>query len=233
MSKNSGGYMGVQVGKLGPAIGSMWKGRNVFRAYNPFVKNPRTEKQQLNRAVFKTLTELASAFAQASNHGYKRLAYSLRTTTRGLFMRDNKAAVHANSVESVTVDYAELKISDGELPNVQFGAPHFDDPQTVQVAWETNEEVAGADLADIVGVFVYCPDAKCGVMAPLMGQNAAKRDDKTIAVLVPAYWSGMKVHVWGFCKTAVEEPTYIDALGGYVYPNQCSDSVYVGTGNIG
>jgi acetyltransferase-like isoleucine patch superfamily enzyme len=30
----------------------MWKGRNIYRAYNPFVKNPRTEKQQLQRARF-------------------------------------------------------------------------------------------------------------------------------------------------------------------------------------
>ena len=57
MSKNSGGYMGVQVGKLGPAVGSMWKGRNIFRAYNPFVKNPRTEKQQLQRARFSVIAK--------------------------------------------------------------------------------------------------------------------------------------------------------------------------------
>ncbi len=40
MSKNAGGYMGIQIGKLGPAVGSMWKGKNVYRSYNPFVKPP-------------------------------------------------------------------------------------------------------------------------------------------------------------------------------------------------
>ncbi len=34
--------MGIQIGKLGPAVGSMWKGKNVYRSYNPFVKPPPT-----------------------------------------------------------------------------------------------------------------------------------------------------------------------------------------------
>ena len=32
--------MGIQIGKLGPAVGSMWKGKNVYRSYKPFVKPP-------------------------------------------------------------------------------------------------------------------------------------------------------------------------------------------------
>ena len=190
--------MGTQVGKLGPAVGSMWKGRNVYRAYNPFVKNPRTEKQLLVRARFKTMADLARAFAQATNFGYKRLANNLHTTTRGLFHRDNWPAVHANTVDSVTIDYADLVCAKG----------------------------------DIVILFAYCPDAKCGVMSPTTGQSVAKRSDGSVSLDVPAYWNGMKVHVWGFAITSVQEPTYIDAYGGYIYPNTVSDSLYIGTGNI-
>ena len=33
MSKNCKGYMGDQIGKLGPAVGSRWKGKMIYRAY--------------------------------------------------------------------------------------------------------------------------------------------------------------------------------------------------------
>ena len=67
MRKNSGGYMGIQIGKLGPAVGSMWKGRNVYRSYNPFVKNPRTPEQLKAREKFTILTQLARMFSPASS----------------------------------------------------------------------------------------------------------------------------------------------------------------------
>ena len=56
MSKNAGGYMGIQIGKLGPAVGSMWKGKNVYRSYNPFVKTPHTPGQQEQRASLSSRT---------------------------------------------------------------------------------------------------------------------------------------------------------------------------------
>jgi len=223
--------MGTQVGKLGPAVGSMWKGRNVYRAYNPFVKNPRTEKQLLVRARFKTMADLARAFAQATNFGYKRLANNLHTTTRGLFHRDNWPAVHANTPDSVTIEYADLVCAKGDLTPVRFGTPQFDTPQQIDVSF--NRDVFGnATDDDIVILFAYCPDAKCGVMSPTTGQSVAKRSDGSVSLDVPAYWNGMKVHVWGFAITSVDEPTYIDAYGGYIYPNTVSDSLYIGTGNI-
>lgn len=40
MSKVSKGYMGEVIGKLGPAVGRQWKGKNVMSAYQKFPHNP-------------------------------------------------------------------------------------------------------------------------------------------------------------------------------------------------
>ena len=69
MSKNSQGYMGPQIGKLGPAIGYLWKGRQVFRGYNPFVKDRNSEKQQLVRTRFKAVNSLMNSIGAAVNLG--------------------------------------------------------------------------------------------------------------------------------------------------------------------
>lgn len=65
MSKNTQGYLGPQIGKLGPAVGFLWKGRNIFRSYNPFVRNPKTPAQVEARAKFKLLAQTARLLSQA------------------------------------------------------------------------------------------------------------------------------------------------------------------------
>ena len=232
MSKNASGYMGVQVGKLGPAVGFMWKGRNIYRAYNPFVKNPNTEKQQLHRALFKAMSALSTQFAVAINRGYKQKADNEHTTTRGLFIKANKGAVHANTVDSITIDYADLIVSSGSMNCPRFGTPQFDTPQQVDVSFNT-DLIGCATNDDKIALFVYCPDAKAGIISPLSGMNMAKRSTGSVSAVVPAYWSGMKVHVWGFALAGVDEPTYIENYGGWMYPQMASDSIYIGTGNIG
>ena len=226
MSKNSGGYMGVQVGKLGPAVGSMWKGRNIFRAYNPFVKNPRTEKQQLQRARFGVIAKLATSMSNVVNFGFASKASQERNLPRALFIRENMPCVHANTVDSVTVDYADLVVSRGGLDTPRFGTPQFDTPQQVAVSFST-AVVGCATDDDHVCLGVYCPDARECVF-----DKSAKRSDGSAVVDVPAYWNGMKVHVWGFALAGVDEVTFIPNYNGNMYPGQTSDSVYIGTGNI-
>lgn len=65
MSKNTQGYLGPQIGKLGPAVGFLWKGRNNYRSYNPFVRNPKTPAQVEARAKFKLLAQTARLLSQA------------------------------------------------------------------------------------------------------------------------------------------------------------------------
>jgi hypothetical protein len=209
----------------------MWKGRNIFRAYNPFVKNPRTEKQQLQRARFGVIAKLATSMSNVVNFGFASKAGQERNLPRALFIRENMPCVHANTVDSVTVDYADLVVSRGGLDTPRFGTPQFDTPQQVDVSFNT-DLLGCATADDKIALFVYCPDAKAGILSPLSGASMVKRSAGSISVDVPAYWSGMKVHVWGFALAGVDEPTYIDDYGGWMYPQMASDSVYIGTGNI-
>lgn len=62
-----------------------------------------------------------------------------------------------------------------------------------EVAFDTKEEIDKTSLDDQVYLFVYCPDTKGGILsAPV------KRSVKSISIMVPSYWGGMKVHLWGF-----------------------------------
>lgn len=203
-------------GKVGTVVGSFWKGIPVMRAYVRHIHDRKNTSQQLVRARFATLSEMTSAFLSAIRIGLHNDASLCQTTEGNVFVRKNWGAVQATTPDAVTVDYADLTVAHGSLTNVQFGSAQFDNPQQVDVTFETLEEVEGTSLDDLVYLFVYCPDAKGGVMAA-----PVKRSVKRISLMVPAIWNGMKVHVWGF------------TLGnGFSNAGAMSNSTYIGSGNI-
>ena len=207
--------------KIGTVVGQRWRaGQYTTRAYVKDVRNPRTTKQQLQRAKFATLGRLASEYQVASELGFRPLLSSKPTTAVAEFVKRNSGAVHANTVDSVTVDYADLIIAAGGLTNVRFGTPQFDSPGQVDVSFTENMgSGVHTALTDLVYLFIYCPDAKCGLLS-----DPVQRSERSISVNTPAYWNGMKVHVYGFTVGADSDKKYTGRV---------SDSMYIGTGNIG
>ncbi|MBO4587005.1 MAG: hypothetical protein J5677_04220 [Bacteroidales bacterium] len=203
-------------GKVGTVVGSFWKGIPVMRAYVRRVRDRKNESQQLVRARFITLGELSSAFLAALRLGFLNEAARNRVTESNIFVKKNWEAVQAATPDSVSIDYTALVVAKGPLHGVQFSAPQFDNPQQVSVVFDPNDELPMVDDNDDIYVFVYCPDSKSGVLgAPV------KRSVGRATVDVPSYWSGMKVHAWGF------------AVGGGIdNAGAISDSAYLGSGNI-
>lgn len=204
-------------GKVGTVIGSFWKGIPVMRAYVRRIHDPKNSAQRQIRARFRAIIDLSSAFLAALRIGFKNVAASNHVTEGNVFTSKNWDAVHTDGGGSVTIDYSALVVSEGPLPEVLFGAPQFDNPLEVDVAFAANADSPKASADDDVFVFVYCPDARGGVLS-----SAVKRSVESVSVNVPAYWNGMKVHVWGFARGTAEDNK------GLV-----SDSTYIGTGNIG
>ena len=221
MGKMKMGILSDFRNKIGTVVGQRWRaGQYTTRAYVKDVRNPNTTKQQLQRAKFSTLGKIASEFQVACELGFRPLLGSKPTTAVAEFVRRNNGAVHANTVDSVTVDYADLIVAAGGLVNVRFGTPQFDTPLQVDVSFADNMGSGiHTALTDLVYLFVYCPDARCGILT-----DPVQRSEHSISAEVPAYWNGMKVHVWGFTVSADSDKKYLGRV---------SDSMYIGTGNIG
>ncbi len=221
MGKMKMGILGDFRNKIGTVVGQRWRaGQYTTRAYVKDVRNPNTAKQQLWRARFKTLGTLGTEFQVATELGFRAILDKKPTTAIGEFVRRNKEAVHANTVDSVTIDYADLVIAHGGLTNVRFGTPQFDTPQQVDVSFADNMGSGiYTSLDDLVYLFVYCPDAQCGILS-----EPVQRSERSVSCDVPAYWNGMKVHVYGFTVGADHDKKYTGRV---------STSTYIGTGNIG
>lgn len=223
MSKYSQGYMGPQIGKLGPAVGRRWRGKNVMVAYQEFVRNPKSLDQQKVRARFAKLTHMTTMFREICNIGFAAASQGTTMDGANLFVKRNWSNTSAVTPDEVTVNYSQLKLSEGALPTPSFGAPDFNTEGQVDVTWTANLGPLFAGSDDKVYIFVYQPDTNQCVMT-----YPYKREALAAAINVPSLWSGMKVHIWAFL---VGNTDFVD---GEVETNKgmVSETIYVGTGDI-
>lgn len=224
MSKNAKGVLGQQVGKVGPVVARKFRNLEVYSAYQPNVKNPRTSKQQLNRLRFATISGLAHGFGCAVRLGFGAAVRGTKESMRNRFTRLNIPYVTASGVDSVDVDYTAFVVAQGGLCPVHFNTPLFDTPMTVEVNFdEMNANACQKTANDKVYVVVYSPGANLAVVG-----EGVKRSEGSVQVKVPSNWNGSKVQVYGFVRNDGEANTELDIAAG-----ECSDSQYIGSGTIG
>ena len=216
MGKVQMGILDGFVGKVGTVVGSFWKGKPVMRAYKRQISDADSEAQQLVRTRFGAITSLAGAFHSAIILGFKEVAKRKKWTEGDIFVNENWGAVSADTPGAAVAAYSEMIIAKGNLPEAQFGAASFADPLNVEVPMTDSSGVIGADSHDNVYLFVYSPEAGAGMLS-----HAANRSDASIALGVPAYWNGHRVHVWGFAIGA-----------GTDNKGVISNSRYLGAGTI-
>ena len=220
MGKLRGNLFGNFQGKIGLTYGRMVHGVNLG-ANMPTSRGkgfPYTSAERDRQLRFKTLAQLASAFQAANNLGLKAKAKQI-----GPLVSPFDAFIHVN-YEAVTVegsqaevDFGSLMCSLGKMPAVNFGNASFAEPGRVSVTFTPSADTPGTDAQDKVYLFVYQPDTNQGLLsAPVL------RTTGTLTMNVPASWTGMTVHVYGF------------AIGdGRDNKGISSDNAYVGTGDIG
>ena len=222
MSKNTQGYLGPQIGKLGPAVGFLWKGRNIYRSHNPFVRNPKTPAQVEARAKFKLLAQTARLLSPAINLGYAYKADAERNTTRALFTRDNYHLLSYDQGQP-DIDMTLLSLADGPLTPVAFGTPSISD-LTLTVPIANSYSGIGCALdSDRVHLLVANRSKDMAILV------SAARTDTQLQAALPDTFSGTQVELYGFVTTSVTEPTFIPAYNGNVYPKMSSISTHIAT----
>ena len=225
MSKNTQGYLGPQIGKLGPAVGFLWKGRNIYRSHNPFVRNPKTPAQVEARAKYKLLAQTARLLSPAINLGYAYKADAERNTTRALFTRENYHLLSYDQGQP-DIDMTLLSLADGPLTPVAFGTPSLSD-LTLTVPIANSYSGIGCALdSDRVHLLVANRTKDMAILV------SAARTDTQLQASLPDTFSGTQVELYGFVTTSVTEPTFIPAYNGNVYPKMSSISTHIATMQI-
>lgn len=224
MSKNAKGVLGQQVGKVGPVVARKFRNLDVYSAYQPNVKNPRSKKQQDNRLRFATLSRLAHGFGCAVRLGFTADVRGTKESPRNRFVKLNAGVVTASGPDSAEIDFTAMVVARGGLCPVRFGSPEFDTPMEVSVPFDELQANACQKTAnDKVYIVVFSPDDNLAVVSEGVVRSAQK-----VIAKVPSRWNGTRVQVFGFVRNDGEANTEFNIAAG-----ECSDSQYVGSGTIG
>lgn len=239
MAKQRGPVASTFSGRVGNVVGAKLKGGEyVTRSYQPSVKNPNTLRQRVSRLRMATAAKLAAGMAPAIVAGYGKASGSTKMYPRNMFVRDlvSMDGMGAIAVENeqATITYNMVKVAPriGINATPICSAPNFEEPHLVSIP------VSGQPVTDIMPagkmglVFaVYNADRNATIIkmvdAPLTGIT-------NVSVSVPLSWAGETAHVYSFHKWIPESGNDIATdTEPWKYPAETSESVYVGTGNIG
>lgn len=214
--KIRGNLFGGYTGKLGLNYGRYVHGINLG-AMMPTERKSSTSEQKDQQLRFGALGALASAFLTSIREGLKVVAKTIGPLVSEFdaFVKINRDAVTCIG-GAVEVDYGNITIADGHLPQVGFATADFEVPLTVKVPYTGNADVEGADTSDKVYLVVLEPESGMTVKS-----NPAQRSAGSIEAQLPSTWSGLNVHVYGYVVGA-----------GRDNKGQIARSAYIGTGEV-
>lgn len=193
-------------GTVGTVIGYQWRGKWCMRARPRFVRNPRTERQQHNRALFREVVCYAANIKQVLRIGLHDRAMEAHMTECNYFFRLNSDCF-TNGEGGLEVDYERLIVSEGPVAPVGFGEVQEEDG-VVTIPFEKNPLHMRAESEDEVYLVALCPSLDARLLsAPVY------RHSKSISMVLPDEWQGREVHLYGFVAN---------------YAGRASHSVYLG-----
>ena len=213
MAKQRYGINDAYRGTVGTVIGYEWRGKWCLRSRPQSVRNPRTERQQANRMLFKQMVALAGRMKGALRKGLRSVSLRQHVTECNLFVKMNKGCFALGDDGCMAVAWADVVVSDGEASAVEVegvvaGAEEGRQAAPLQV--EVSFATRGGGGGDEVYVYAYCPGCGEGVL----GCGAPRRRGRA-EVELPERWRGSAVHLWCFAvdgKGVASPSVYLGSL---------------------
>ncbi len=209
MAKVEMGILGGFSGRVGTVVGYYRRGGWYVRAYQPHIKDRRSEAQLAQRGRFKAMIQFASQATGVLRVGLREAARAAGLTEGNLFLKENHArfsrgtsltsSTSCTSLTSSTsqtrdsgIDFAGLRFSKGRLAGLRLTEATVDEGGALRVKWQS----LGGQAADRIHIFIYSEAQRQGVCAE------AGRAAGHTAVLLPDGFAAAGLHVWAFAASA-------------------------------
>lgn len=203
------GVLGAFSGKVGTVIGTSWKGIAIIRSIAASIVNPRTPAQLEQRAKFSLVGKFLRTLTVFLRIGFKSAAVKMSGYNAAMSYNVKNAIL--GLYPDFTLNYALLRVSQGNLPGALNPVAVSVVPATVDFTWEDNSMEAGTMADDKVVLLVYNP-AKGKTLNAI---GAMTRVDGAQTLALPDAFTGDQVECYISFANANESVV--------------SDSLYVGS----
>lgn len=191
-------------------------GIQMARGIAETVNNPRTPAQVAQRARFGAIVAMSKGFGITLK---KSLAPQddARVSARNWFYKLNKNLTMTITSGVVSnISYSDVKISTGDVVNCAWATPDFETSYHIKVQIDAaNDDPTFSPATDDCNIIAYCPALQQALIGSVKRVTGQKVD-----ITTPRYWQGQQVYLYSFCSR------------GGDYPTVCSDSEYVGSGEV-
>ena len=189
MGKIKQGILGGFSGKVGPVVGSSWKGKAVMKAA-PLSYNDRNSlAQQQQRLKFTIVNKFVAKALGFISEGFRKRAVGITAPN---------AAVAANLDDAITgtwpdyqLDYSKTLVSNGPV-DLPYSPSASNDNTTLSLTWADNSGMGNALADDKVMILAYNGTKQQAVY----NTTLAERSELNASFTLPTAWTGDTVEIW-------------------------------------
>lgn len=220
MGLQSEGINGGFSGRVGTVVGYRRLGTWCVRAYVPSVCDARSERQLGQRGRFVAMVRFASQLREVLHAGMGFCSHEAHLTEGNYFVKLNKGCF-ALEGEALSIDYPQLRVSDGEVAEVGFGevACRNEGMRWLLAAtFVRNPLRLTVDGGDRVYLAAICAERSEALLSV-----PAYRRQEAVAITLPQEWQGCTVHLYGFVQSAHGEASPTTYLGRFQLTEPSAD----------
>ncbi|WP_188362519.1 DUF6266 family protein [Flavobacterium orientale] len=184
------GILGAFYGKVGTVVGATWRGKDVMRSLPRRSNRAATILQRMQRDRFTLVANfmLPLATIYAKYFGTKG---TLKTPKNQAMSYLIKEAVLDDGTEAYW-EFNKILVTRGDLLGLSTLSGVAGTNHDVDVTWQNNSGQGNALDSDLVLAVAYEKTSNLTWYA----EGIATRDTEAVTLPLPAYWSGLEVHVW-------------------------------------
>ena len=195
------GILGAFYGKVGTVVGSTWRGKDVMRSLPRKSRKEASLLQKMQRDKFTLVANFLLPISTIVGR-YFGAKNGLKTRkNQAMSYLIKEAAEHNGTIASW--DFPKILITRGDLLGLSSLTTTVGTNQEVTVNWVDNSGQGNAQSSDLVLAVVY--EEISGLV--WTAEAMATRDTESVTLPLPAYWSGLAVHVW-FAVVSADDVKY-------------------------
>lgn len=194
------GALGGFSGKVGPVIGTSWKGKAVIKARALSYNDANTEAQQQIRSKFKMLIQFTSATYGFVSVGFKSQATDI--TEQNTAIRLNFENGFTGTWPNYELNYTKLVLSRGKIDNPYNTAAQVQGSD-LNFTWTDNSGIGNAKENDKVMFLAFNTAKKQAVY----DTAASDRSSRQTTYTLPTSWTGDTIEVYFAMQRADSDET--------------------------
>ncbi len=207
------GIVGGFSGKVGPIVGSSFRGLDVLKSKPKKSKRPPTPEQELYRLRFGLTVRFLSPLKRIITMGYGN-SEGVKSKMNQCISFHARNAV-AGNYPDLEIDFSKVILTKGELDGANNTIVSNYSPSEVTFSWDDNSGKALNKATDLAVMVVYNQTRDRHLL--LIGPDT--RASETGTVSFPVYYPGDTIHCWfAFVSEDGASCSTSNYLGSFILP---------------